>query len=123
MATGVPTVDGNLWSGFVLNLFNLIPLTPLDGGRIVSVISPRIWFVGIPLLVGLFFWVPSPLLILIAIIAVPQVWTAFRNRDLLASEYYRAPTSIRLQYTFQYLMLASLLSIMAFEVHEKLGPR
>ena len=40
------------YSGFVLNLFNLIPLSPLDGGRIVGVVSPRIWLVGIPMLVG-----------------------------------------------------------------------
>ncbi|XVN41182.1 MAG: site-2 protease family protein [Rickettsia endosymbiont of Argas persicus] len=31
-------------SGFLLNLFNLIPLSPLDGGRITAIISPRIWF-------------------------------------------------------------------------------
>ena len=42
------------YAGFVLNLFNLIPVSPLDGGRIVSVISPRIWFLGFPMLVALF---------------------------------------------------------------------
>jgi Zn-dependent protease len=52
------------YAGFVLNLFNLIPVSPLDGGRIVSVISPRIWFLGFPILVALFIWRPSPLLIL-----------------------------------------------------------
>ena len=109
------------YSGFILNLFNLIPLTPLDGGRIVSVISPRIWFLGIPLLAGVFFWSPSPLLILIAIIAIPQVWAAFKNRSMLDSAYYRASLSVRLQYTVQYLMLMSVLAIMAFEVHEMLG--
>ena len=59
------------YSGFMLNLFNLIPLSPLDGGRIVSVISPKIWLIGIPVLVGLFFWKPSPLLVLIAVLALP----------------------------------------------------
>lgn len=108
-------------AGFVLNLFNLIPLSPLDGGRIVAVISPRIWFLGIPLLLGLFFWRPSPLLILIAVIAAPQLWSAFKNRAVLASEYYRATPTVRLQYTAQYLTLASLLSVMAYESHEKLS--
>jgi len=111
------------YAGFVLNLFNLIPLTPLDGGRIVSVISPRIWFLGVPMLAGLFLWKPSPLLIIIAIFAAPQVWAAFKDRRVLDSEYYRAPLSIRLQYTAQYLLLAGFLAIMAYEVHETMGAR
>ncbi|MBI4988460.1 MAG: site-2 protease family protein [Rhodocyclales bacterium] len=109
------------YAGFMLNLFNLIPLSPLDGGRIVSVISPRIWFLGIPLLVGLFFWRPSPLLILIAIVAIPQVWAVFKNRNVQDSAYYRAPLAVRLQYGMQYLLLAGFLAIMAFDIHERLG--
>ncbi|MCE9640863.1 MAG: site-2 protease family protein [Betaproteobacteria bacterium] len=109
------------YAGFVLNLFNLIPLTPLDGGRIVSVISPRIWFLGVPMLAALFLWKPSPLLIIIAIFAAPQVWAAFKDRRVLDSEYYRAPLSIRLQYTAQYLLLAGFLAIMAYDVHETMA--
>lgn len=109
------------YAGFMLNLFNLIPLSPLDGGRIVSVISPRIWFLGIPLLVGLFFWRPSPLLILIAIVAIPQVWAVFRNRTVQNAAYYQAPLAVRLQYGMQYLLLASFLAVMAFDIHERLG--
>ena len=33
-------------TGFLINLFNLIPISPLDGGRIVGVISRWIWVVG-----------------------------------------------------------------------------
>jgi Zn-dependent protease len=109
------------YAGFFLNLFNLIPLTPLDGGRIVSVISPRIWLLGVPMLVGLFLWKPSPLLILIAILALPQVWSVFKDRKVLDSAYYRAPLAIRLQYGAEYLLLAGFLSVMAFEVNETLG--
>src|ERR1700691_577598 len=29
--------------GFFINLFNLIPIVPLDGGRIVAAISPWFW--------------------------------------------------------------------------------
>ena len=111
------------YAGFILNLFNLIPLSPLDGGRIVAVVSPRIWFLGVPLLVGLFFWKPSPMLILIAVLALPQLWTAFKNRGVLDSAYYRAAPSVRLQYGAQYLALAGLLSIMAMEAHEAVGSR
>jgi Zn-dependent protease len=53
------------YAGFILNLFNLIPLSPLDGGRIVAIVSPRIWLLGMPMLVAVFLWKPSPLLLLI----------------------------------------------------------
>jgi len=42
------------YAGFMINLFNLIPMSPLDGGRITAVISPRIWLFGVPVLVVLF---------------------------------------------------------------------
>ena len=53
-------IGSDLWmaiayTGFVLNLFNLIPISPLDGGRITQVLSPRIWLIGLPLLAALFF--------------------------------------------------------------------
>ena len=54
------------YSGFFLNLFNMIPLSPFDGGRITAVLSPRIWLVGVPVLAALFWWRPSPMLILVA---------------------------------------------------------
>jgi len=38
--------------GLFLNLINLLPIHPLDGGRIVTVISRGLWFVG---LIGGFF--------------------------------------------------------------------
>ncbi|MDI9705418.1 site-2 protease family protein, partial [Acinetobacter baumannii] len=51
--------DSNLllalsYTGFFLNLFNMIPLSPFDGGRITAVLSPRIWFAGVPVLIALF---------------------------------------------------------------------
>lgn len=58
------------------------------------------------------------MLILIAILAIPQLWAAFKNKDVLDSAYYRAPSSVRMHYAVQYLVLASLLAIMAFETYE-----
>ncbi|MDR2452552.1 MAG: site-2 protease family protein [Candidatus Accumulibacter sp.] len=109
------------YAGFIINLFNLVPITPLDGGRIVSVISPRIWLLGIPMLILLFLWSRSPLLLLICIVAIPQAWRMLRDRNAIESAYYRAPANVRYQYAFQYLALAALLSVMAFEVHETLS--
>ncbi len=32
--------------GFLLNLFNLMPVVPLDGGRAMAAMAPWMWFVG-----------------------------------------------------------------------------
>ena len=55
------------YSGFFLNLFNLIPLPPFDGGRITAVLSPKIWLLGMPVLIGIFLWNPSPMLLVFAL--------------------------------------------------------
>jgi Zn-dependent protease len=119
--TGSGLLMALAYAGFFLNLFNLIPLSPLDGGRIVSVISPKIWFLGVPILVGLFFWIPSPLLVLIAILALPQMWSVLTNRQALDSRYYQTARAVRVEYAVQYLALAGFLAIMAFEAHEAAG--
>lgn len=38
--------------GSMINFFNLIPVSPLDGGRIVSVVSTKIWALGLVILLG-----------------------------------------------------------------------
>lgn len=45
--------------GCILNLFNLIPISPLDGGRILSVLPPIFWFIGIMLMLVYAFYYPN----------------------------------------------------------------
>lgn len=111
------------YAGCFLNLFNLIPLSPFDGGRITAVLSPRIWFLGVPVLVALFVWRPSPILILIAVLAVPQLMKAWRY-DPNAPEnraYYSISNESRLTYTVYYIGLVVFLSMMSHELHDMLG--
>lgn len=120
--------DSNLllalaYAGFFLNLFNLIPLSPFDGGRITAVISPRVWLLGVPIMIALFFYQPSPLLLLMALMAAPQVMKAFRY-DPRAPEnaaYYDVTLETRITYSGYYLALAGFLAVMAHDVHEMLG--
>jgi len=112
------------YAGFFINLFNLIPLSPFDGGRITAIISPKVWLLGVPILGALFFWRPSPMLILVAILAAPQVLKAFRY-DPNAPEnrrYYGVPLAKRVEYGCWYLGLAAFLAIMSYELHESLSP-
>lgn len=112
------------YAGFFINLFNLIPIAPFDGGRITAILSPRIWLVGVPILLGLFLWNPSPLLILMAVLAAPQVMKAWRF-DPKAPEnaaYYDVSPAKRFEYGLYYVALATFLGVMSYEVHEMLGP-
>ena len=45
--TGSPFWHALAYTGFLLNLFNLLPVSPLDGGRIVGVISRWLWRRGL----------------------------------------------------------------------------
>ena len=47
LATGNPLFRALAFSGFFLNLFNLAPIGFLDGGRIVTALSPWLWLVGL----------------------------------------------------------------------------
>ncbi len=110
------------YSGFMINLFNLIPMSPLDGGRITQVLSPRIWFLGAPMLVALFFYIPSPMLILIFILAIPSLIAAWRYdpNSPEALRYRSIPTATRIEYAILYLGLAAVLALMAHNVHGNL---
>ena len=111
------------YAGCFINLFNLIPLSPFDGGRVTAVLSPRIWLVGVPVLVGLFLVRPSPILLLVAILAAPQVMKAWRY-DPQAPEnrqYYEIDAEARLTYMLCYLGLVAFLAMMTHDLHTSLG--
>ena len=111
------------YSGFFLNLFNMIPMSPFDGGRITAVLTPRIWFAGVPVLLALFYYRPSPILILVGILAAPQLWRAWKY-DANAPEnvaYYGISPQTRITYSAYYLLLLGFLAVMTHDVHEMLA--
>jgi Zn-dependent protease len=111
------------YAGFFINLFNLIPLSPFDGGRITAVLTPRVWLLGVPVLVALFFWRPSPMLVLVAVLAAPQVMRAWKYdpKDPANQQYYAVSGETRLTYGVYYIGLLAFLAVMAHDTHEMLG--
>lgn len=111
------------YAGFFINLFNLIPLSPFDGGRVTAVLSPRLWLLGVPILLGMFFYQPSPVLVMMAILAAPQVMRAFKF-DPHAPEnaaYYNVSAETRWTYGIFYVGLVAFLAIISNDVHEMLS--
>ena len=88
--TQEPLFLGLAYVGFFLNLFNLLPMLPLDGGRAVGALSPVFWLVGVLGVVGLLFVNPNPILIFIAILGGMELWRRWRTRKTPEGEAYYA---------------------------------
>lgn len=80
-ATGDELFKALAFVGFFLNLFNLLPVLPLDGGRAMAALTPWMWFVGYGLLVGVTFVYPNPIMILILLLGGYETWRRWRQRD------------------------------------------
>ena len=122
-STGSDLLLALSYAGFFINLFNLIPLSPFDGGRITAVLSPRVWLLGVPILVALFFFRPSPMLVLVGLLAAPQVLRAWKY-DPSAPEnavYYSTTLETKLTYGLWYIGLAAFTAVMSYDIHEMLA--
>jgi Zn-dependent protease len=109
-ATGSELLQGLAFVGFFLNLFNLIPIVPLDGGRAAGALHPAIWFVGLLLMVGLVVVNPNPLLLLIVILGGFDLWQRWRARGD-AGDYYRLTVAQRVTVAVVYLGLVVVLAV------------
>jgi len=96
--------------GFFLNLFNLIPIVPLDGGRAAAALHPAFWFLGLLLMVGLVVVRPNPILVIIVVVGGLELWRRWRERGE-AEQYYRLPASRRLAVGVVYLGLVVTLAL------------
>ncbi|MET3729190.1 Zn-dependent protease [Fictibacillus halophilus] len=77
--TGEPFWGLVIFLGAMINLFNLFPVSPLDGGRIVGVLSTKIWFIGLLLVLPYLFISPDPIIFLIFIFGILTWWKRVRE--------------------------------------------
>jgi Zn-dependent protease len=102
--------------GFFINLFNLLPIVPLDGGRAMAALSPWVWFAGFAGLVALTFVFPNPIMVLILLIGGWESWKRWKNRNTPESrEFHDIPRRTRVLVAITYL---GLVAALAFGVSE-----
>jgi Zn-dependent protease len=96
LATGNLMFRSLAYSGFFLNLFNLMPVGFLDGGRIVTALSPWLWLVGFVVLVFLTITRFNFILVLILIFSLPRLFSLFRPKTDVERRYFEVTPQQRL---------------------------
>src|ERR671936_1403551 len=98
--------------GFFLNLFNLLPIVPLDGGGAMAAISPLVSLAGFARLLAGPDIFPNPIIILIVLFAGLEGWRRFKARKSPEQqEYHRVSRGTRIGVAAVYIGLALLLVV------------
>ena len=102
------------FTGFFLNLFNLAPVVPLDGGRAMAAMAPWMWFAGFAAMLGFFVLFPNPILVLILLLGGMETWRRWKTRKEGAegnAAYYRVKPPHRLVVAVVYVGLIALCAV------------
>jgi len=105
------------YTGLFLNLFNLVPVSPLDGGRAMAAMAPAMWIVGLLMLVAFAIIFPNPIILLFILLGFFDVRRRLRARREGGPEqeaYYRVRPRDRLLVGAVYL---GLIAALAFGMH------
>jgi Zn-dependent protease len=118
LATGSDFWRALAYIGFFLNLFNLLPVLPLDGGRAMAALSPYVWAAGFAGLIALMFVFPNPILLLVLLFGGIETWRRWKERNTPKGRAYnRVPPRTRALVAIVYLSLAALLAVGVAETY------
>jgi Zn-dependent protease len=111
-ATGQVFWEALAFVGFFLNLFNMLPVLPLDGGRAMAALTPWMWIVGYALLIAVTLAFPSPIMLLILLFGGMETYRRWKVRKTPAAQaYHRVSGRQRAAIAAVYLGLAIALAI------------
>ncbi len=122
LATGSDLWRALAYIGFFVNLINLLPVLPLDGGRALAVLGPMIWLAGILIAVAATALFLGPfMLVFVVLLGGPELYHRFKNRNSGESRaFHSVPTETKVAVAAIYLSLTALL---IFGVAETYVPR
>jgi Zn-dependent protease len=83
------------YTGFFLNLFNLAPISPLDGGRIVTALSPWLWIIGFAVLIYMVWAHFNFILLVILVVSLPRLFFLFRRKTEAELRYFEVTPAQR----------------------------
>jgi Zn-dependent protease len=113
-ATGNELWRALAFTGFFLNLFNLLPVIPLDGGRAMAAMAPWMWLVGLGLMIPLAFIFPNPIILLILVFGGLETYKRWKLRRTGSPDqqaYYQVKPIDRLLVAGVYVSLMALLVV------------
>ena len=102
------------WFGYFLNLFNLIPVGMLDGGRIVTALSRWLWLPGFAALLWFGWKYPNFIVWLIVFLSLPRIYSLFRKRTEEERRYYEVTPGQRWIMSILYF---GLIAVLVFAMH------
>ena len=109
--TGENLFLGLAYFDFIINLLNLAPLLPLDGGRAVGAMSPVFQLLGLVFMVALCF--VAPIMAIIALIGLPELWRRWKTRNTPEGRaYYDLPLGQRVAVGVVYVGLILALGLL-----------
>ena len=93
---------------FFLNLINLVPVVPFDGGRAMAAMAPAMWFVGLGAIAALLLVSHNPFLLiflLLGFIETRRRWRQRKTRSIEQAAYYRVAPRHRVLIGAVYIVL------------------
>ena len=106
-ATGSNLFRALAFIAFFLNLFNLLPVLPLDGGRAMAALTPWMWLVGFAALVAVGIAFPNPIVLLIIVVGGYELYRRWKLRKTPeAQRYYKVTPRTRALVALVYVGLA-----------------
>jgi len=111
---------------FLINIFNMIPVPPLDGGRICAAVSPWFWCLGLALLglsvIYFHAWNSIVIIVLVLFAAIPRIKEAFFGTPTPAMQaYYNTHIVNRITMALLFLGLLAALMLGYWDCHQHLA--
>src|SRR5271154_484018 len=91
-ATNSDMLRALAYVGFLLNLINLVPVVPFDGGRAMAAMAPWLWFLGLGTMVALLLITGNPFLLIFVLLGGLETWHRWKlrgTRSIEQAAYYR----------------------------------